>query len=193
MFNSFKYWELRYAKGRNSGKGSYGKFALYKAKIINDFIKEHNVNSVIDFGCGDGNQAFFLNCSKYVGYDISNTALEICRKRFKGDSSKIFTDSVSMLENADLGLSCDVIFHLVEYDRFLKYLQQLFMLSNKYVIIYSSNEENDKYHNHIKHRKFTLAVLKYFLEWKLVKKIVNKYSEENFSDFYIYEKKINND
>jgi len=35
-FDSNKYWEERYAKGGNSGKGSYGKSAIFKADVIND-------------------------------------------------------------------------------------------------------------------------------------------------------------
>jgi len=192
MFDSSKYWESRYVKGRTSGRGSYGKYALYKAEVINDFVKNHSINSIIDFGCGDGNQASFFNCSNYTGYDVSGKALEICKKRFKEDPSKIFTNSIDTLNNVDLTLSCDVIFHLVEDDRYLKYLQQLFEFSNRYVIIYSSNEDNDKCNKHVKHRKFTLTVSEYFPEWKLIEVIPSKYSKENFSDFYIYEKRSGN-
>lgn len=194
MLDSSKYWENRYARGGRSGRGAYGKLALYKAEVINNFIKEHNISSMIDFGCGDGNQAFFLNCSSYVGYDISKTVVEMCKKRFKEDSSKIFTSSTSALGNVDLTLSCDVVFHLVEFDKFVEYLQQLFKFSNRYVIIYSSNEDS-KCRKHIKHRKFTSFVSEHFLEWKLIKKISNKYpkTSKNFSDFYIYEKEFFND
>ena len=39
-FNSSLFWENRYKKGGNSGSGSYNKMAEFKAKVINDFIKE---------------------------------------------------------------------------------------------------------------------------------------------------------
>ena len=55
--SSDQLWEKRYAKGGNSGAGSYGKLAVYKAKVLNEFIEENKneVNSVVEFGCGDGN------------------------------------------------------------------------------------------------------------------------------------------
>ena len=53
---SDRYWETRYASGRNSGVGSYGGFAEFKAETINSFVSSCNVTSVIEFGCGDGNR-----------------------------------------------------------------------------------------------------------------------------------------
>ena len=34
QFDSKKYWEKRYLKGGDSGDGSYGKLAEFKAKVI---------------------------------------------------------------------------------------------------------------------------------------------------------------
>jgi hypothetical protein len=36
--------------------GSYGKFAAFKAEVLNAFVQEMRVDTVIEFGCGDGNQ-----------------------------------------------------------------------------------------------------------------------------------------
>jgi len=55
-FQSGSYWEDRYATGDDSGLGSYDELARYKAQIINEFVREKQVDSVVDFGCGDGNQ-----------------------------------------------------------------------------------------------------------------------------------------
>ena len=35
---SAAYWEERYRRGGNSGAGSYGKLAEFKAEVINDFV-----------------------------------------------------------------------------------------------------------------------------------------------------------
>jgi len=48
-FNSKKYWEARYVSGRNSGAGSYGRLAKFKADVINDFVKNKKINTVIEF------------------------------------------------------------------------------------------------------------------------------------------------
>lgn len=191
-FNSSNYWEQRYRSGRDSGNGSYGKLAMFKAGIINLFIEEHDIKSVLDFGCGDGHQASFFDCQEYIGYDISKTAIEQCKKKFEVDTTKTFTSNIEDLKPVDLTLSCEVLFHLVEYGVFIQYLQNLFVLSNRFVIIYSSNNEGilpDAYH--IKHRNFTSVVAECFPMWKFIRFIPNKYPKECFSDFYIYEKQEN--
>ncbi|WP_253901916.1 hypothetical protein [Brevibacillus sp. HB1.3] len=42
-FDYQKYWEDNYASGGNSGLGSYGVLALFKAEVINAYIKEQQV------------------------------------------------------------------------------------------------------------------------------------------------------
>ena len=53
---STEYWIRRYEAGKTSGVGSYGKFARYKAKVLNEFVSKHSIESVIEYGCGDGNK-----------------------------------------------------------------------------------------------------------------------------------------
>ena len=71
MFDSKKYWQERYVKGGNSGAGSYGEFASYKANVINNFVRDNNVETVLELGCGDGNQLALFDIPVYVGQDIS--------------------------------------------------------------------------------------------------------------------------
>lgn len=54
--NSQDYWRKRYEKGGNSGLGSYDHYAVFKADVLNAFFKENHIQSVVEFGCGDGNQ-----------------------------------------------------------------------------------------------------------------------------------------
>ena len=53
---SVAYWEQRYREGGCSGAGSYGKFGRFKAQVLNQFVVEHGIRTVMEFGCGDGNQ-----------------------------------------------------------------------------------------------------------------------------------------
>ena len=53
---SARYWDDRYARGGSSGDGSAGKFAAFKAEVLNGFVERHGVQSVIEFGSGDGGQ-----------------------------------------------------------------------------------------------------------------------------------------
>jgi len=40
---SESYWVKRYASGGSSGAGSYGAPAEFKARVLNDFVREHAV------------------------------------------------------------------------------------------------------------------------------------------------------
>ncbi len=191
------YWEERYQKGGNSGAGSYGELAEFKAKVINEFIKENKINSLIEFGCGDGNQLSLFKVKQYIGLDVSQTAIRKCIEKFKHDKTKsffiyepfCFMDNVGILK-ADLALSLDVIYHLVEDEVFEKYMNDLFKSAKRYVIIYSTNTDENppELMAHCKNRKFTKWVEKNIKGWKLEKVIENEYKNKTDVDFYIYEK-----
>ncbi len=185
---SVNYWENRYRKNGNSGAGSYGIKAAYKAAVINQLVEEKNIKKVIELGCGDGNQLKQFHFSEYIGLDVSLTAIRKCEEIFKDDTSKKFFlyEPESIPENfiSDLSLSLDVIYHLVEDDVFETYLQNLFSLSSKYVIVYAWNvEEATKYH--VRHRKFTKWISENVSGFQLIDSI----SKDGFCDFFIYEKK----
>lgn len=198
-FSSAKYWEQRYLSGDNSGIGSYGRLAQFKAETINNFVLEHNINTVIEWGCGDGNQLSLSNYPYYVGFDVSKEAITICLSRFKNDSNKkfIYCGSPDFIFNdtSELALSLDVIYHLIEDDVFSMYMKRLFDSSSKYVCIYSCNDEDGSYGQHVKHRKFTNWIdSNLSTEWKLIEYVPNKYpynpldEETSWSNFYFYEK-----
>lgn len=196
FITSHQYWENRYRFGGNSGAGSYNRLAEYKGSVINDFIVENNVESVIELGCGDGNQLGNFKVKNYVGFDVSKTAIHQCRKIYKNDASKQFYLMESLGDiKADLVLSLDVIYHLVEDDVFVDYMEKLFSASNKYVIIYSSNtDKNFETAPHVKHRKFTTWIEQH-TSFHLMRHIPNKYpfdkekkGETTFADFYFFER-----
>lgn len=194
IFSSVDYWENRYQKGGNSGAGSYGDFSIFKSKFINDFVSKNNIGSVIEFGCGDGNQLSLAKYNKYIGIDVSNTIVNSCRLKFSQDFSKKFmTYNEYNLESADLSLSLDVIFHLVEQNIFEEYMNRLFASSRRYVIIYSSNT-NDSISPkvpHIKHRRFSDWIDLHEPGWRLLQYLPNSFPYKSdgtgtFADFYVY-------
>jgi SAM-dependent methyltransferase len=196
--SSEDYWKERYKNNGNSGLGSYDHLAEFKAQIINDFIKEKKIASVIEFGCGDGNQLKYFVIPKYLGVDISEDAIKMCKGIFLNDSSKSFVTVYEFKHEsqAELTLSLDVIYHLVEDEVYNKYMKQLFLSSLNYVIIYSSNEEKIYATDHVKGRKFTTWVENNFPEFDLINHIPNKFASgtrgnmvKSISDFYIYERK----
>lgn len=191
------YWEKRYAQGGTSGAGSYGKYQKYKSSIINNFLETHEVKSVIEFGCGDGNQLQDIHYLNYIGFDVSHTTIEHCQTKFQNDAGKQFFH-VSAFKNqtADLAVSLDVIYHLVEDDVYMEYMSSLVASAQEYIIIFSSNTDKQKRFSrqHVKHRIFTM----FFNEhpsWELIETIktpssVSDVSESNahVADFYIFKK-----
>jgi SAM-dependent methyltransferase len=189
QFRSSDYWESRYAKGGNSGDGSYGQFAQFKADTLNDFVSVNKVESVVEFGCGDGNQLSLAKYPHYVGIDVSPTAVARCRELFREDSSKQFwtpEEIQSPSIKGDLVLSLDVIYHLVEDEVYNRYMRSLFAAANRFVIIYSDNQESEDKERHVHHRKFTESIEKNEQGWRLLNRIPNRLG--SWSDFWIYEK-----
>lgn len=199
--NTAQYWEDRYQIGGNSGSGSYNNLAEFKGEIINAFVSENCINTIIEFGCGDGNQLKYFSFNSYIGFDISSSAIKLCSNIYKDDKSKQFISLANYKPvKADLTLSLDVIYHLVEDDIFHDYMSKLFDASNRYVIIYSSNSdlhENNGVGAHVHHRQFTAWINRERKNFKLIKHIPNKYpydgngDKTSFADFYIFEKKSN--
>ncbi len=200
---SAEYWEDRYKSQGNSGSGSYDHLAQFKADILNPFVAKHNINTVMEFGCGDGNQLTLAKYPNYIGLDVSTTAIQMCRQLFKDDKTKSFLlyNSLAFFDNhkllkADLTMSLDVLYHLVEREIFEKYLVDLFSTSTKYVIVYATDfdQAEEPVYQHENRRSFTAFVNSRFPEFKMIERIKNKYAKVEKGqigsdcDFFIYEK-----
>lgn len=188
------YWENRYAEGGNSGAGSYNRLAYYKAEVINNFVKNNDIQNVIEFGCGDGNQLSFAYYPKYIGFDVSETAIRLCKNRFLNDKTKTFAllNEYKNDQKAELVLSLDVIYHLIEDDIFEEYIDRLFNASTMYVIIYAYDSD-DKMNFHEKPRKFTRYIRERIKGYTLLEHIPNRYPYDknnpdntSQSEFFIY-------
>ena len=201
QFNSDLYWENRYKQGGNSGSGSYNELAIFKATIINKYIKNIDINSILDYGVGDGNQLKLINTmgKKYVGIDVSPTIINKCKKLFKNDNTKNFFEVKDYDKSVkfDLVLSCDVLYHLIDERVYSSYLDNLFNFSSKYIIIYANNTNYNRTSPHVKFRKFVDFIKSNYKDWKLVQHIPNKYTQTiigqnnhdlGLSSFYIYKK-----
>lgn len=194
--SSAHYWEQRYSVGESSGVGSYGRFAEYKADVLNRFIAEHNIRKAADFGCGDGNQLRLLNCPEYLGLDVSPAAVEKCRASYGDDRTKTFivdTGEEALAKVREFGpeltISLDVIYHLVEDQMFKRYLTNLFEVSSRYVVIYSTNFDKRYDFPHQLDRTFTDYIAEHMRGWRLMKVLPNPHKgPDTQSDFYIYER-----
>ena len=200
MLNSSEYWEKRYYEGGNSGSGSYGRLAEFKAFCINEFCKNNDVKKIVEWGCGDGNNLRLFNVEEYVGYDVSKTVVEMCKNNFSGSPRKTFIHyDGGVIENPEVGelsISLDVLYHLTDDSIYSAYMQNLFNSSSKYVGIYSYDGYIKNTAGHVYYRPHSQYIDTNFKMFKLIKHIENKYKrnetsdpdETSWCDFYFYEK-----
>lgn len=199
FISSSNYWEQRYQKGGNSGSGSYNRLAQFKAAVLNDFVAQNSIESVIEFGSGDGAQLALARYPLYTGVDVSHSVIQKTRQKFNTVPNVRFmhtselTDSVT----AELSLSLDVIYHLVEDDVFDEYMRRLFDAAERFVIIYASNSEMFSPSAHVRHRKFTQWIDVERSDYQLLRVIPNPYpysekdpNNTSFADFYIFERRV---
>jgi cyclopropane fatty-acyl-phospholipid synthase-like methyltransferase len=198
---SSDYWQSRYLSGGNSGAGSFGRLAQFKAEVLNDLVMSKAITSVIEMGCGDGSQLALAAYPTYLGVDVSSAAVEVCKARFRADPSKQFItldDFRRTRPSADLGLSLDVIYHLVEEDIFSDYMRNLFGASKRVVAIYSSNSEQiADPAPHVRHRAFTDWIAREAGGWQLIATHKNPYPfswrdrrNTSICDLYVFEKQV---
>ena len=193
-FESANYWEMRYKNGGTSGAGSYGDLSKFKAETVNALVKKHDVESMIDHGCGDGNQAGMLEVEKYIGLDVSPQAVSTCKSKHPNKPFYTYPELPEYVKG-DCGLSLDVVFHLVEDEVYNTYLKRLFDSATKLVVIYGPDIEMKSTSPHVKYRKFTEWVEENAKDWTLDEVIEQKYtySEQDpdntsLCDFYVYKR-----
>ena len=196
---SADYWEQRYSVGGNSGRGSRGVLAEYKASFLNDFIVTHDIASVTELGCGNGAQIALGKYPQYVGLDVSATAVRSCIKRFADDPTKTFSVYASGsiadprgLLASDVAVSLDVLFHLVEQEVFELYIRDLFSLGRRFVIIYASDKRPATTRKPVTNRPFTGWIEQNISGWKLQEQVPNPHAwngdprTSTYSEFFVY-------
>jgi 2-polyprenyl-3-methyl-5-hydroxy-6-metoxy-1,4-benzoquinol methylase len=147
------YRQEKWGKGKGSGTGSDPKYCEkyldYLTLMLNHDTEQHDVKSVIDIGCGDWQlyKGFqWPNDIKYIGCDISQTAIDIAKTRTTQIVLKVDTmdDTLNLIEDNpnDLILIKDVMQHWTdeEINYFLNHLKNL--PGWKYVLI----SNNWKFH-----------------------------------------------
>jgi hypothetical protein len=202
---SAQYWEQRYARGGDSGAGSRGVLAESKAIVLNGLVAEHRIESVIEFGCGDGEQLVLAEYPRYLGLDVSPTTLRRTIARFADDRTKsfalydpeCFADQARRI-TADLALSLDVIYHLVEDHVYELHLRHVFGAARRQVVLFTSDADDPStagtFAPHVRHRPVVRDVAERFPEWRLRERIENPHAYRkvgasgSFADFFVYER-----
>jgi SAM-dependent methyltransferase len=156
------------------------------------------IKSVVEFGCGDGEQLALYSFPRYTGLDVSREALTRCIERFPDRpdmgfflyDGRCFEDAYGIFK-ADMAISIDVIYHLVEDEIYARYMRHLFEAAERFVVIYSSNCESSR-NAHVRNREF-LTDAKRTTGWRLLRTVKNIYPlgsgpVESWADFYFFER-----
>lgn len=199
LFDVPKYWDRRYRDGRSSGAGSEGDEGTYKARYVADFVAEHGVSSILDWGCGDGQVLRKMNLPElgspnyvtYTGVDVSPAILKRMRQEFYSREFYEPDYVVTQGFKAELALSLDVLFHFPDDSDYHEYLANLFGSSWRFVIIYSTNYAIGRTSRHVMRREFTPDVAEHYPEWDLVK--IESPLKPELASFFVYERRGSSD
>jgi hypothetical protein len=115
--NTKGYWEKRFSSGswNNAGKRQTEEYAKANINLMN--ISTDFNGKIIDFGCALGDaiplyKKSFPN-AKIIGLDISETAIEICKKRY-GTIAQFYACDISTIPNADIIIASHVFEHITD-------------------------------------------------------------------------------
>lgn len=190
------YWEQVYACGGNSGSGSYGLLAEFKAEVINDFIQQHQIDSVIEFGCGDGHQLGLMKYKQYLGFDIAPSSIALCAAKYKMDPSKSFmTYHPDYFFNkgyltADCVVCLDVLYHITNELDFKKTLNDLFQCAKQYIILYTKiTEDHATSAIHTIQDRNIWRYLSAYESFEVLSTIEQKYKELSSASFIMLRRK----
>ena len=132
-----KSWGEGSIEGGSSGSGSSPEVNKAYLSFLSSFIKENNIKSIVDVGCGDWQIMSLLNTDNihYKGYDVSKKIIDYNNKIHKKNNIEFYVedlDKKSNYERGDLLICKDVLQHL-SYSKINNILSQL--NKYKYVII----------------------------------------------------------
>lgn len=176
-FDIYTYWNKRYLHGENSGKGSYGSFAEFKAEALSDFVSSNKINSISDLGCGDGANFKMIDFKgTYNGYDVSDYIINFQKINNQNPNWQFYhlgsNKSFDCITPAELTLSMDVILHLVNDEDYEIYMKALFNASTKFVGIFNTSTDISpkKMARHNKFRDENTWIMKNRDNWLLEKR-----------------------
>ena len=161
------FWNNRYKNypQLGSGVGSRGEILDYKRRLLKYVTFPFIDSKVLDVGCGDLELTKTMKFNNYLGIDISNEALELCRQKRPDWEFKNLPIS-NLNDVFDLVICFDVLIHQSNNKDFENLINEICNKSQKRVLIgaYATEPEFGSdityyYHNFIdsikKHKNFT--------------------------------------
>jgi ubiquinone/menaquinone biosynthesis C-methylase UbiE len=102
--------------------------------VISQLINDLDVRSVLEIGCGLGNNLRNLKHEKIAGIDLSEHAINIARKRFPHYSFYVGNVlQIPLIETFDLVFTASVIQH-IEPNLLDKAFEEMYRISNHYIL-----------------------------------------------------------
>lgn len=197
------YWQREYQSGNGSGRGSSGEFATWKADVVNAAIHDHDVTTLLDVGCGDGEVASLIDVTRYLGIDVAPAAVEIARERNADDPAKHFEVwgefSAFPAGMFDAVISLEVLMHVLEESLFIDTLAGIFASARELVLLQVPLVPMFEYQagSHDRHRYLLPYLAEHVGRWALTEIIVHPSSTarrrahadlgEMASDFLVFE------
>jgi SAM-dependent methyltransferase len=160
-----------------SGLGSVYEFAEPYIPCLLDVIKDNNIKTVLDFGCGDWQFSKFIKWNqlvdKYIGVDVAKYIIENNIKEYSSENVEFqYIDTDFIIPEVDLIVCKDVLMHLpnVEVAKLIK----KFRKKSKYILItndvgYGENNYIDTDINIGQWRKLDLLKKPWSLKGTIVK------------------------
>lgn len=127
-----------------SGPGSHPEACRPLIDLLNRFLNDNNISSIVDFGCGDWQfmSNIDLKDRTYTGFDLVDSVLTSNRLRYarQGVSFQRTPEQLSDLPGADLLFVKDVMIHLPNTDilDLITYFRHF-----KYVIAVNNRSNHD--------------------------------------------------
>jgi hypothetical protein len=130
-----------------SGSGSYIENTKIYNKYIINFIKNNNINTITDIGCGDWQSSYLiyqeLDNIDYIGLDCVKSVIETNIKnhpKFNFCELDILTN-IDLIRDSDLYIIKDVLQHWKLIDIYY-FLDKLVMKNFKYIIITNNGSQH---------------------------------------------------
>jgi hypothetical protein len=127
---------------------------------------------------------------------VSRAAIGLCKRRFFSDATKSFFlyDGASFVDRAglftaDLAISLDVVYHLVEDQVFEMYMTHLFDSGDRYVVVYATNVVMGGTAPHVRHRCFSSWVDDNCPQWQLTQMTRGSNPGPGRADFFVYKRR----
>ena len=147
MKNEFTniYEKELWGRGKGSGAGSRPKFNAPYIAFLENFLRDNNIKSVIDFGCGDWQFSQYIDWGNvnYLGLDVVDSVIENNKKQFPEYSFISDTTVFPYLEGRELILIKDVIMHWPNKE-IVSFLDKLITYNIKILLVNESGQATNR-------------------------------------------------